>query len=136
VEIKKARSNRAFELFDFRLFVDYVFPNRRIVLFGFQLFRMETLVLGYRVVMPAASAGDEFNFFTHCSFLLRLNALSAGAKVCYDFLDTMLVDDSQALVRNAQTYETLLGFEPKSLALQIGQKAPTSFIVCVRNVVA
>ena len=39
-------------------------------------------------------------------------------------------------MRNAQTYETLLGFDPKTLALQVRQEAATSFIMCVRNVIA
>lgn len=113
-----------------------MFPNRRIVLFRFHLFGMETLVLSNRVVVPASGAGDEFYFVTHCSGLLRLNALATGTKVCYDFFDTVLVNDSQTLVRNAQTYKALLRFEPKSLAVQIRQEATTSFIMCVRNIIA
>ncbi len=97
---------------------------------------MEALVLGYGVVVPASGARDEFNFVTHSSNLLRLNALATGTKVCYDFFDTVFINDSQALVRNAQTYKALLGFEPKSLAVQVRQEATTSFIMCVRNVIA
>ena len=48
----------------------------------------------------------------------------------------MLVDVAKAFMRDAKAYETLLGFDPKTLALQVWQKATTSFIVCVRNVIA
>lgn len=111
-------------------------PNRWIVLLGFHLFRVQTLVLGHSVVVARSGAGYEFDFVTHCSILPRLNALTAGTQVSNNLFDTMLVNDSQAFMRDAQTYETLLRFEPKALALQVWQEAATSFIVCVRNVIA
>ena len=111
-------------------------PNGRIVLLGLHLFRMQTLVLGHCVVVAGSSTGNEFNFVTHISILQRLNALAVGTHISENFLDTVLVDDPQALMRNAQTNETLLGFDPKTLALQVRQEAATSFIMCVRNVIA
>jgi len=112
-----------------------VFANGRVVLLGFHLLGMQTLVLCHGVVMAATSTGDEFDFVTHISILRRLNALTIGTQVNENFLDTVLVDDAKALVRDAQTYETLLGFDPKTLVLQVRQEATTSFIMCVRNVI-
>ena len=123
-------------LFDFGLFIKHVLPNGRVVLLGLHLFRMQALVLGHCVVVASSSAGNEFDFVTHISILRRLNALAVGTHISENFLDTVLVDDSKALMRNAQTYETLLGFDPKTLALQVRQEAATSFIMCVRNVIA
>jgi len=48
----------------------------------------------------------------------------------------MLIDDAQAFVGNAQPNVALLGFDPESLELQVRQKAPTSFVVGMGNVVA
>ena len=123
-------------LFDLCFFVNHVLANSWIVLLGFHLFRMQALVLGHCVVVARSGAGNQFDFVTHCSILPRLNALTAGTQIGNDLLDTMLVNDSQALVRDAQTYESLLCFEPKALVLQVWQEAATSFIVCVRNVIA
>jgi hypothetical protein len=97
---------------------------------------MQTLVLCHGVVVTTTSTGDEFDFVTHISFLRRLNALTVGTQVNENFLDTVLVDDAKALMRDTQTYETLLGFDPKTLELQIRQEATTSFIMCVRNIIA
>jgi hypothetical protein len=62
--------------------------------------------------------------------------LTVGTQVSENFLDTVLVDDPEAFMRDAQTYEALLGFDPKTLELQIRQEAATSFIMCVRNIIA
>ncbi len=48
----------------------------------------------------------------------------------------MLVDDAQAFVRNAQPNIALLGFDPESLVLQVRQKAPSSLVMGMGNVVA
>ncbi len=61
---------------------------------------------------------------------------AVGAQVSDDFLDAVLIDDTNALVRDAQTNEAFLGFEPESLVLQIRQKATTSSVVGVGNVIA
>jgi hypothetical protein len=106
-------------LSDFGFFIKYVLANGRIVLFGLHLFGMQTLVLCHGVVVTTTSTGDEFDFVTHISFLRRLNALTVGTQVNENFLDTVLVDDAKALMRDTQTYETLLGFDPKTLELQI-----------------
>jgi hypothetical protein len=97
---------------------------------------MQALVLGHCVVVARSGTGDEFDFVTHGGLLRRLNALTVGSEVSNNLLDTVLVNDSEALVRDAQAYETLLGFKPKTLVLQVRQKATSSFIVCVRNVIA
>jgi hypothetical protein len=97
---------------------------------------MQTLVLCHGVVVATTSTGDEFDFVTHISILRRLNALTVGTQVGENFLDTVLVDDAKALVRDAKTYKTLLSFDPKTLALQVRQEAATSFIMCVRNIIA
>jgi len=123
-------------LSNFGFFIKHVLPNGRVVLLGLHLFRMQTLVLCHCVVVASSRTGDEFDFVTHGSILRRLNALAVGTQVSENFLDTVLVDDAQALVGDAQTDESLLGFDPKPLALQIRQKATTSFIMSVRNIIA
>jgi len=62
--------------------------------------------------------------------------LTVGTQVSENIRDTVLDDDHEAFMRDAQTYETLLGVEPNSLELQIRQEAATSFIMCVRNIIA
>ena len=51
-------------------------------------------------------------------------------------MHAFFVNDAHTFGRYAQPYEALLCLNPEAVVLQIGQKAPTSFIVCVRNVVA
>jgi hypothetical protein len=75
---------------------------------------MQALVLGHCVVVARSGTGDEFDFVTHGGLLRRLNALTVGSEVSNNLLDTVLVNDSEALVRDAQAYETLLGFKPKT----------------------
>ena len=48
----------------------------------------------------------------------------------------LLVDDAQALVRNAQAHETLLGLEPEALVLQVRQEAAARLIVGVGDVIS
>jgi hypothetical protein len=97
---------------------------------------MQALVLGHCVVVARPGAGNEFDFITHISILQRLNALAVGTHVSENFLNAVLVDDSEALMRNTKAYKTLLGFDPKALVLQVRQEAATSFIMCVRNIIA
>jgi hypothetical protein len=97
---------------------------------------MKLFVFRHCVVVAGSGAGDEFDFVTHGSILRWLNFLTGGSQVGDDLLDTVLVNILEACVRNTQPYETILGFEPKALALEVRQKATTRFIVCVRNVIA
>jgi hypothetical protein len=65
-----------------------------------------------------------------------LDALPFGAQIGQHLLDAVLVDDADALVRNPQANETLLGFDPESLVLQIRQEAPTRPVVGVGDIIA
>ena len=107
-----------------------------IVFLRFHLFRMKLFVLQCCVVVAGSGARYELNFFTHSLILRRLNALSSSTHVGDDFVDADLIDGSHAAVRHTQANEALLGFEPESLVLQIWQKATTSSVFGVRNVVS
>ena len=97
---------------------------------------MQALVLGRGVVVAGAGTGNEFDFVAHGRILRRLNALTAGTQVRKDLFDAVLVDDAKSLVRNAQAHETLLGFDPEALVLQVRQKATTGPVIGMGNVVA
>jgi len=56
-------------LFDLGFLIKHVLPNGRIVLSGLHLLRVETLVLGCRVVVSGSGTGYEFYFFAHELFL-------------------------------------------------------------------
>jgi hypothetical protein len=62
---------------------------------------------------------------------LNLDAL--GSQVCDHNVYAALFNGAQTAGADAQADETLLGFEPKSVAMQIGQKAAALAIVRVRN---
>ena len=111
--------------------------DRRVVFLGLQLLGVEFLVLGRRVVVARAGARYELDLvaisFCHGFSPLRLDVRTGGAQVGDDLLDAVLVDDAHALVRNTQAHPALLGFEPESLVLQVGQEATTSLVMCVGN---
>ena len=62
---------------------------------------------------------------------LNLDAL--GSQVRDHYVDAALLDGAQTASRYPQADEALLGFRPKSVAMQIGQKAAALAIVRVRN---
>jgi len=62
---------------------------------------------------------------------LNLDAL--GPQIRYHNVDAALFDGAQAARGNAQADESLLGFQPESVAVQIGQEAAALAIVRVRN---
>src|SRR5262245_44232643 len=53
-----------------------------------------------------------------------LSELALLAEVLEDRLDPFLVDQPQAGVRHAQADPALLGFQPETAVLQVGQEAP------------
>jgi hypothetical protein len=61
---------------------------------------------------------------------LNLDAL--GSQIRDHNVDAALLNGAQAPRAHAQADETLLGFQPKSVAMQIGQKAAALAIVRVR----
>src|SRR5882757_5166800 len=63
--------------------------------------------------------------------LLDLDAF--GAEVGYDHVHAALFDGAQAARRHPQADESLLGFQPKSMGMQIGQESATLAIVRVGN---
>ena len=114
--------------------------NRRVVLLGLQLFRMELLVFLNCVVVPRAGARYKLDLFAvsfgHFLILRRLGALSLCLYVGKNLLDAVLVDDAHAAMRHTQAYPAFLGFQPKTLVLQVGQKTATRPVICVRNVIS
>src|ERR1700758_3705793 len=58
------------------------------------------------------------------------------AQICEHGVDTVLVDQAQASVRNAQAHPTVFAFDPETAILQIREKTPLGLVVCVGNVVA
>ena len=62
---------------------------------------------------------------------LNLDAL--GSQVSDHNVHAALLDGTQTAGGDPKADETLLGFRPKSVAMQIGQKAATLAIVRVRN---
>src|SRR5690606_20637460 len=66
---------------------------------------------------------------------VSLNLFAASAQFRQNYVDAALVDDAHALGRNTQTHETLLGFDPETVMLQVRQETTTGFVVCVGNVV-
>jgi hypothetical protein len=58
------------------------------------------------------------------------------AHVRKNLVNAVLVDDAQSFVRYAQAHETLLGFDPESFELQIGQKAPPRSVIGMRHIIA
>src|ERR1700761_5089373 len=61
---------------------------------------------------------------------------TACAQICEHSVDTVLVDQAQAGVRNAQTHPTVFAFHPNAAVLQVRQEAALGFVVRVGNVVA
>jgi hypothetical protein len=124
---EKARAR----LLDLRLFVRDVFARHRIEFIGFHLIRMQTLVLRGRVEMPGSGRRDQLDFIAHTESSLNLDAL--GAEVGNDHVDAALFDGAQAARGHAQAHESFLGFQPKSVGMQIRQKTPTLAIVRMGN---
>jgi hypothetical protein len=62
-----------------------------------------------------------------------LNLQALGSQVGDHDLHAALLNGAQTASAHAQADETLLGFQPKSVAMQIGQKTPALAIVRVRN---
>src|SRR6266404_6805434 len=61
---------------------------------------------------------------------------TACAQICEHSVDTVLVDQAQAGVRNAQTHPTVFAFHPNAAVLQVRQEPALGFVVRVGNVVA
>src|SRR5688572_20307483 len=64
-----------------------------------------------------------------------LDVLALGAQLGDDLLDALLVDDPQALPRDAQPNEALLVLEPETLRVQVRQKPALRLVVRVGNLV-
>jgi hypothetical protein len=62
-----------------------------------------------------------------------LNLDAFGSQICDHYVDAALLNGAQTPGAHSQADETLLGFQPKSVAMQIGQKAAALAIVRVRN---
>jgi hypothetical protein len=62
-----------------------------------------------------------------------LNLDAFGSQVCDHDVHSALLNGAQTASAHAQADETLFGFQPKSVAMQIGQKAASLAIVRVRN---
>jgi hypothetical protein len=88
---------------------------------------MKPLVLRGGVVVTGARRRNQLDFIAHAIRSLNLDAL--GAEVGNDHVHTALFDGTQAARRHPQADESLFGFEPKSVGVQIGQKPATLAIV-------
>src|SRR5882757_2231709 len=119
--------SRSKVLLDLRFFVGDVLARHRIEFLGFHLVGMEPLVLRGGVVMPGSGRRDQLDFIAHAECSLNLDAL--GAEVGNDHVHAALLDGAQAARRHPQAHKSLLGFQPKSMSVQIGQKAATLAIV-------
>src|ERR1700728_4190265 len=61
---------------------------------------------------------------------------TACAQICEHSVDTVLVDQAQAGVRNAQTHPTVFAFHPNTAVLQVRQEPALGSVVRVGNVVS
>jgi hypothetical protein len=117
-------------LFDLRFFVGDVLAHHGIEFLRLKLVRMQALILRGRVVVTRAGGRYQFDFVAHDG-PLNLDAL--GSQVSDHHIHAALFDRAQTASAHAQADETLLGFRPKSVAVQIRQKAAALAIVRVRN---
>jgi len=69
-----------------------------IIFLGLHLFGMKPLVLGCCIEVTGTGTRNKFDFFSHELILGRLVALALSFDIRQDLFDTVLVDDSQALV--------------------------------------
>jgi hypothetical protein len=123
----KPRTGSARRLLDFRFFVGDVLARHGIEFLGFHLVRMQPLVLGGREELTRSGGGDQLDFIAHECRSLNPDAL--GAQIRNDHVDAALFDGSQAPGGDAQADEPLLGLEPETMAMQVGQKAAALAIV-------
>src|SRR6266481_7288880 len=117
-------------LLDLRFFVRDVLARHGIEFLGFHLVRMQPLVLRGGIEMPGAGRRDQLDFIAHSRRSLNFDAL--GAEVGDDHVHTAFFDGAQAACRHPQADEALLGLQPKSMSVQIGQKSATLAIVRMR----
>jgi hypothetical protein len=118
-------------LFDLGFFVSDVLAHDGIEFLCLELVWVQALILGGRVVMTGAGGGNQFDLVAHVRAPLNLDAF--GSQIRDHDVHATLLDGAQSASAHAQADETLLGFRPKSVAMQIGQKAAALAIVRVRN---
>src|SRR3569833_645387 len=68
--------------------------------------------------------------------LLALQLHALGAEFGEHNVDALLLDRAQTVGRNAQRHPALLGLNPETLCMQVGQEAPTLLIVRVRGAIS
>jgi hypothetical protein len=117
-------------LLDLGFFVRHVLADHRIEFLRFQFVRVQALIFGGRVVVTGAGRGNQLDFVAHESSL-NLDAL--GPQIRDHDIHAALFNGAQAAGADPQTHETLLGFQPESVGVQIGQKATALAIVRMRN---
>src|SRR5580704_1692113 len=117
-------------LFDLRFFVGDVLAHHGIEFLRLELVRMQALIFGGRVVVTGAGGGNQFDLVAHDG---PLNLDAFGSQIRDHHVHAALLNGPQSAGGYAQAYETLLGFRPKSVAMQIGQKAAALAIVRMRN---
>ena len=110
--------------------------NPGVVLLRLHLFGMQAFVLGRCIEVTGTGTGHKSNFLSHQIILVALDSLALCPQVGKHFVDAVLIDDAHALVGHAQPHIAFLGFDPESLELQVRQKAPTSSVFGMGNVVA
>jgi hypothetical protein len=118
-------------LFDLRFFVGDVLAHHGIEFLRLELVRVQALVLGGRVVMTCAGGRNQLDLVAHVPAPLNLDAL--GSQVRNHDVHAAFLNRAQTAGAHAKADEPLLGLRPKSVAMQIWQKAAALAIVRVRN---
>lgn len=107
--------------------------NDRIEFHDFHLVRHGSFVFTGGVEMASTCSRNELDFVSHIN---TLNLLTSGSNVSDDLFDALLVDDSHTLCRYTQLHESILTFQPESVIVNIGQKAPARLIMRVGYVIS
>jgi hypothetical protein len=115
------------QLLDFAFFINDVFSNHGVVHFLLEFVRGSALVFVRGIEVARASGRIHADLVSHCPS--PLNLFAASANISQHLLDTVLVDNAHALAGNSQAHEALLGLQPETVLVQVGQKTPASAVL-------
>src|SRR5690606_41001988 len=115
--------------------------NDGIVLLDRHLVGHVALVLVSGIEVAGAGAGYQSDLVSHRRLPVICSSensdfLAARTQVAEHLVDADLVDDAHAFAAQAQFHETLLGFHPETMRVQVRQEATLRVVVGVRYVVA
>jgi hypothetical protein len=99
------------------------------------------LVFARGVEMPSSGCGFQLDFFAsafgcHDASLIWVLGLAARTQVCEHGVNAVFVDHAKTCIADAQANPAVLGFNPETAVLQIGQKPALGFVVGVGNIVS